>query len=96
MHAAILFVLIYFAFDRLAAGASACLLLCLPLLARFAGLDLTFANGSIWPGALLHGIVQGAIKLLVDDDAAFQTLAIAWVALGIAAPWLFFLLRPRN
>jgi len=54
------------------------------------------ANGSIWPGALLHGIVQGAIKLLVDDDAAFQTLAIAWVALGIAAPWLFFLLRPPN
>ena len=54
------------------------------------------ANGSIWPGAILHGVMQGAIKLLVDDDAAFQTLAIAWVALGIAAPWLFFLLRPRD
>ena len=53
------------------------------------------AHGSIWPGAILHGVMQGAIKLLVDDDAAFQTLAIAWVALGIAAPWLFFLLRPR-
>ncbi len=52
------------------------------------------AGGSIWPGALLHAVIQGGIKLLVDDDAAFQNLAIAWVALGLAAPWSFFLLRP--
>ena len=52
------------------------------------------AGGSIWPGALLHAVMQGGVKVLVDDDAAFQSLAIAWVALGLAAPWLFFLLRP--
>ena len=51
------------------------------------------ARGSIWPGAIMHAVMQSAIKLLVDDDAAFQSLAIAWVALGLAAPWLFFLLR---
>ena len=52
------------------------------------------AGNSIWPGAILHAVVQGGVKVLVDDDSAFQNLAIAWVALGLAAPWLFFLLRP--
>jgi membrane protease YdiL (CAAX protease family) len=48
------------------------------------------ARNSIWPGAILHAVMQGGIKVLVDDDAAFQSLAIAWVALGLLAPWLFF------
>jgi membrane protease YdiL (CAAX protease family) len=51
------------------------------------------AGGSTWPGAILHATIQGGIKLLADDDAAFQALAIAWVALGLAAPWLLFSLR---
>jgi len=54
------------------------------------------ANGSIWPGAIVHGVVQGGIKLLVDTDAAFQTLAIGWIAVGAAAPWLLFLLREQR
>jgi membrane protease YdiL (CAAX protease family) len=54
------------------------------------------ANGSIWPGAIVHGVVQGGIKLLVDTDAAFQTLAIGWVAVGAATPWLLFLLREQR
>lgn len=54
------------------------------------------ARGSIWPGAILHAVIQSGIKVLVDDGAAFQSLAIAWVALGIVAPWLFFLLRERR
>jgi membrane protease YdiL (CAAX protease family) len=54
------------------------------------------ARGSIWPGAILHATMQGGIKLLNDGDAGFPTLAIAWVALGLVAPWLLFLLRePR-
>jgi membrane protease YdiL (CAAX protease family) len=52
------------------------------------------AGGSIWPGAILHAVIQAGVKVLVDDDPAFQQLALAWVALGLAAPWLFFLLRP--
>ena len=54
------------------------------------------AHGSIWPGAIVHAVMQSGIKVLVDDGAAFQSLAIAWVALGLAAPWLFFLLRERD
>ena len=54
------------------------------------------ANGSIWPGAVLHAVIQGGIKLLVDTDSGFQQLGIAWVALGIFAPWLLFLLRERR
>jgi membrane protease YdiL (CAAX protease family) len=54
------------------------------------------AGGSIWPCAVVHAVIQSGIKVLVDEDAAFQTLAIAWVALGIAAPWLFFLLPDRK
>ena len=50
------------------------------------------AGGSIWPGAILHGVAQAGIKLLVDHSPEFQTLALAWVALGLAAPWLFFVL----
>ncbi len=54
------------------------------------------AGGSIWPGAILHSAIQGGIKVIADDGAAFQALAIAWVALGLAAPWVLFLLRePR-
>jgi membrane protease YdiL (CAAX protease family) len=53
------------------------------------------AGGSIWPGALLHATIQGGIKLLVDDSDGYQTLAIAWLALGLAAPWLLFLLRSQ-
>jgi membrane protease YdiL (CAAX protease family) len=48
------------------------------------------AGNSIWPGAILHAVMQSGIKLLVDDGAAFQSLAIAWVALGLLTPWLFF------
>jgi membrane protease YdiL (CAAX protease family) len=54
------------------------------------------AGGSIWPGAILHAVIQGGIKLLVDDDPAFQSLAIAWVALGLAVPWLLFVLLRNN
>jgi hypothetical protein len=51
------------------------------------------AGGSIWPGAILHFATQGGIKIIADDDAAFQTLAIAWVLLGLVLPWAIFALR---
>jgi hypothetical protein len=54
------------------------------------------AGGSIWPGAILHAVIQAGIRLIVDHSPAFQELALAWVALGITAPCLLFLLRePR-
>jgi hypothetical protein len=45
---------------------------------------------------LLRREAHWRCKVLVDDDAAFQNLAIAWVALGIGAPWALFLLRDRS
>lgn len=51
------------------------------------------AGGSIWPGAILHAVIQAGVKLLVDDAPAFQGLVFAWVGLGIAAPWLLLMLR---
>jgi membrane protease YdiL (CAAX protease family) len=53
------------------------------------------ARGSIWPCALLHAVIQGAIKV-VDVSGDFQTVAIAWVAVGLLAPWLMFLLRSED
>lgn len=50
------------------------------------------AQGSIWPGAILHATLQGSLKVLADDAATFQTMALAWVALGMTGPWLVFLL----
>jgi membrane protease YdiL (CAAX protease family) len=55
------------------------------------------AGGSIWPGAILHAAMQSGIKVLADVDAAFLSLAVAWVALGLTAPWTLFLLpAPRS
>lgn len=56
------------------------------------------AGSSIWPGAILHAVIQGGIKVLADNSAGFQNLALAWVALGLAAPWLFFVVlrAPRK
>ena len=63
----------------------------------YVALDRLAGGNSIWPGAILHAVIQSGIKILVDDAAAFQSLAIAWVALGLAAPWLFFaVLRDRD
>jgi membrane protease YdiL (CAAX protease family) len=50
-------------------------------------------GASIWPGAILHFAIQGGIKIIADDDPAFQTLAIAWVMLGLVLPWVLFALR---
>lgn len=54
------------------------------------------SGDSIWPCAAVHAVVQGAIKLIEVDDAAFASLALAWMAIATIAPWLFFLLSGRE
>lgn len=54
------------------------------------------AGRSIWPGAILHGAMQGGIKLVADGDAGFPSLALAWLTLGLAAPWALFVLREQT
>ena len=52
------------------------------------------SEGSIWPPALIHAVIQGTIKL-VDAGEAFPVLAIGWIGLSAALPWALFLLRQR-
>lgn len=49
------------------------------------------SGNSIWPCALVHAVVQGSIKLVVADEAAFPMMAVLWMAISALAPWLFFL-----
>jgi membrane protease YdiL (CAAX protease family) len=54
------------------------------------------SGNSIWPPAIVHFVVQGSIKLVEPDPNSFLMLAIAWMLLGAAVPWLFFLLREER
>lgn len=48
------------------------------------------AGGSIWPGALLHAVVQGAIKLVEPGTSDSLSIAIAWMAVSALVPWIVF------
>jgi membrane protease YdiL (CAAX protease family) len=50
---------------------------------------------SIWPPAILHFIVQGAIKLVVVPDSEMMPMAVAWMVLAGTAPYLLFFIRRR-
>jgi len=52
------------------------------------------AGNSVWPPAILHFVVQGAIKLVHVPDSAMDGMAVGWIVLATLAPWLLFLLRP--
>jgi hypothetical protein len=45
-----------------------------------------------WPPALVHFVVQGAIKVIVDPG---DLLPVAWMAASAALPLLVFL-APRH
>jgi len=53
------------------------------------------SGGSIWPPAIVHAVLQGAIKL-VDAGEHFFAMAIAWMILGALLPWAFFLLADAS
>jgi membrane protease YdiL (CAAX protease family) len=46
------------------------------------------AGNSVWPPAILHVTIQGAIKLIDVDAAALPPLAIGWMILSAATPWI--------
>lgn len=54
------------------------------------------SGNSIWPPAIVHALIQGAIKLAIVPQETFTTLAIVWMALSAFAPWLFFLVRDTS
>jgi membrane protease YdiL (CAAX protease family) len=47
------------------------------------------AGRSIWPSAIVHAMVQGAIKLVEPAGDALP-LAAAWMAVSALAPWVVF------
>jgi membrane protease YdiL (CAAX protease family) len=53
------------------------------------------SGNSVWPPAILHAIVQGAIKLVDVPDGAVGGMAMAWIVLAALAPWTMLALRPR-
>lgn len=53
------------------------------------------SNGSVLAPAILHGVTQVGIKL-VDAGEHLAPLALGWMALCAAAPWIVFLLRPQS
>jgi membrane protease YdiL (CAAX protease family) len=50
---------------------------------------------TVWAPAILHFVVQGAIKLVVVPGEAGAVLPLVWIAASAALPWLAFLV-PRG
>jgi membrane protease YdiL (CAAX protease family) len=71
--------------------ASAAVLLSLLLCAPFAHL-FELGGGTVWAPALVHFVVQGAIKLVVPE-APDERLPLVWMAASGVLPYLVFLRR---
>ncbi len=79
--------LLFFSLDPPLAAASLVLALSMsfPLARLFEA-----SGGTIWPPALLHAVVQSSIKLVETDAPFFPALAVGWMAIAAAAPWIVF------
>jgi hypothetical protein len=53
------------------------------------------AGNSVWPAAILHFVIQGAIKLVEIPVSAMGGMAMGWIALAAVGPWTLFMLRRR-
>lgn len=52
------------------------------------------AGNSVWPPALVHGVIQAGIKV-IDAGEGFAVLAMAWMGVCALAPWALFLVLRR-
>lgn len=52
------------------------------------------AGNSVWPPALVHGVVQVGIKV-IDAGEEFALLALVWMGVCALAPWALFLVLRR-
>jgi len=75
--------------------ALAALLLAVALSFPFAHL-FELGGGTIWPSALVHFVVQGAIKLAVVSGESGLTLPLVWMAASAVLPFLVFLVPRRR
>jgi len=54
------------------------------------------SGNSVWPLALVHFTVQGAVKLIEVPDDRMAAMAVLWMAAAAIVPWsLFLILRPQ-
>jgi membrane protease YdiL (CAAX protease family) len=58
-------------------------------------LALLFEAGgnTVWAPALLHCVIQGALKVIVVPEAALLPAQLGWMAASVVLPYLVFLVR---
>jgi membrane protease YdiL (CAAX protease family) len=54
------------------------------------------AGGAIWPGAIVHAVIQGAIKLVEPASGDALPLSMAWMAASAVVPWVVFAVPTRS
>jgi membrane protease YdiL (CAAX protease family) len=50
---------------------------------------------TIWASALIHWIIQGAIKLLIIPDGVALPISLGWMAMCAIVPYVVFLFRKQ-
>ena len=50
-------------------------------------------GNTIWGPALLHAVIQGALKVVVVPEASLLTAQMGWMAVSVLVPYLVFLVR---
>jgi membrane protease YdiL (CAAX protease family) len=54
------------------------------------------SGNSVWPPALVHFVVQGAIKLVEVPAPDFLPIVTIWMLAGAVLPWILFLVPSRH
>jgi hypothetical protein len=50
-------------------------------------------GNTIWGPALLHCVIQGALKVVVVPEAALLPTQLGWMAASVVLPYLVFLVQ---
>lgn len=53
------------------------------------------SGDAVWGAALLHAVIQGALKVVIIPEAQLLTAQLGWMAASVAVPYLAFLARRR-
>lgn len=51
---------------------------------------------TIWASALIHWIIQGAIKLVIIPDSFSLPIALGWMAMCATVPYVVFVFRKKS
>ena len=53
-------------------------------------------DNTIWGAALLHAIIQGALKVVSVPAEALLPAQLGWMAVSVIVPYMVFLTRKEN